>query len=128
MAECGEQLRDTDLVRSHLLLAFSEAHAAICEGYEDIWEPGQTTLIGGLLAPVRVCSRERCGAHGGAGGGVCRRGRARLSAGDRGRLQGLPLVRAVLIHSFIIHYPKVVSVRARHGHHVRQPVERAGCA
>lgn len=53
MAESEGQLHDTDLVRSHLLLAFSEAHAAICEGYEDIWEPGQSTLLGGLIAPVR---------------------------------------------------------------------------
>jgi len=50
-----EELRDAGHV---LLQALSYCHFKICEGKEDVWEAGTTTLLGGMLLRVRKTKEE----------------------------------------------------------------------
>jgi len=42
----------------YLLSALSYCHYKIVEGKEDIWEAGTTTLLGGLIAPIKLSKEE----------------------------------------------------------------------
>jgi len=48
-SERQESIRDLQDAGHYLLRSFSEAHNRICQGKEDIWEAGTTTLLGALV-------------------------------------------------------------------------------
>jgi len=50
-----EELRDAG---HYLLQALSYSHFKICEGKEDIWEAGTTTLLGGMLFRIKKSKEE----------------------------------------------------------------------
>jgi len=43
----------------YLLSALSYCHHKIIEGKEDIWEAGTTTLLGGIMAPIKLSKDEQ---------------------------------------------------------------------
>lgn len=45
-------LKNTQRAGKFILRAVSSAHAAIIEGYDDIWRVGTATLLGGVLMPL----------------------------------------------------------------------------
>jgi len=50
-----EELRD---IGHYLLQALSYCHFKICEGKDDVWEAGTTTLLGGMLIRVKKTKEE----------------------------------------------------------------------